>query len=57
MAEDRTESESTLFQVMTCCYLISNLQQAITPGNVDPDICRHVALLRHSEMNGNGLEI
>ena len=50
MAEDRTDSQSTLFQVMTCCYQ----QQAFILGNVDPDICRHVALLRHGEMNGNG---
>ena len=42
MSLDLTDDKSTLVQVM-----------AITWANVDPDLCRHMASLGHSELSNN----
>ena len=46
MSLDFTNDKSTLVQVMACAVW----QQAITWANVDPDLCRHMALLGHNEL-------
>ena len=45
MSQDITGDKSTLAKVMAWC----NQEQAITWGNVDLDLYRHMASLGHSE--------
>ena len=47
MSLDFTDDQSKLVQVMACVVR----QQAITWGNVDPDLCHHMASLGHNEFN------
>ena len=46
MPQNEYDAKSTLVQVMVWC------RQA----NVDPDICRHMALLGHNELNMNNID-
>ena len=50
MSLDFADDQSTLVQVIAWCRRAAVRQQAITWGHVDPDLCRHMALLGHSEL-------